>query len=206
VPTRIPAILKQADISGPFLVKLRHLYDKMDRAYDDAAKAYGFACSGCEDNCCLTRFYHHTYLEHLYISQGFSGLDPAKQKEIIHRAKKMNETSPVPETPGPSHRLMCPVNFEGRCILYDNRPMICRLHGIPHEFRKPDRKIHCGTGCETFDACCGKKAYIRFDRTPIYIKMAALEKELRAALGAKGKIGATVAEMVLALPVIQPLS
>ncbi len=43
----------------------------MDLKYKEAADYYGFDCTGCEDNCCFTRFFHHTLLEYLYIMEGY---------------------------------------------------------------------------------------------------------------------------------------
>ena len=47
-------------IPGPFRQSVIYLFEQMDRAYDAAARNSGFVCNGCRDNCCLTRFYHHT--------------------------------------------------------------------------------------------------------------------------------------------------
>jgi len=94
-------------------------------------------------------------------------------------------------------RLMCPLNFDAVCILYPYRPMICRLHGIPHELHKPGQNPVYGPGCETFDCRCGDKGYFKFDRTPFYRDMAALEQEARKTLGLAEKIRMTVAEMIV---------
>jgi hypothetical protein len=52
------------------------LFDEMDQAYTVVAGQYGFQCNGCADNCCLTRFYHHTLLEYLYLVEGLRTLEP----------------------------------------------------------------------------------------------------------------------------------
>ncbi len=96
-------------------------------------------------------------------------------------------------------RLMCPLNFEKLCILYPYRPMICRLHGIPHELRKSANNRIYGGGCETFDRRCRAKNYFTFDRTPFYMKMAALENQFKQATGIAGKIRMTIAEMLVGL-------
>ena len=62
------------DIEAPFIERLKTLYADMDAAYQAAADHYGFHCDGCLDNCCLTRFYHHTHLEYLILRQGFLSL------------------------------------------------------------------------------------------------------------------------------------
>ena len=95
-------------------------------------------------------------------------------------------------------RLTCPLNFEALCVLYSYRPMICRLHGIPHEFQNGAGHRVQGPGCETFDQRCSAIAYLKFDRTLFYREMAGLEKEFRQSLGVNAKIRMTIAEMILA--------
>jgi len=50
-------------VYAAFIDRLKQIYTAMDRAYDRAADPYGFTCDGCADNCCRTRFYHHTVIE-----------------------------------------------------------------------------------------------------------------------------------------------
>jgi hypothetical protein len=94
-------------------------------------------------------------------------------------------------------RLMCPLNFDELCILYPYRPMICRLHGIPHELKKPGQKTIYAPGCETFDHRCGRLGYFEFDRTPFYRELAELEQEVKPALGITAKFKMSVAEMIV---------
>jgi len=181
-------VIAQIDIDG-FLKQLRAIYSSMDLKYNEASTYYEFNCTGCEENCCMTRFYHHTVLEYLYIITGFNNLDIEKQIEIKARALKVRQKSIL--------RHMCPLNFDGKCILYSSRPMICRLHGIPHELHSPGRNIAYGPGCEAFSKYYSEKDYYRFDRTPFYIKMASLEKDLKQAAGITTKIKMTVADMLV---------
>lgn len=172
---------------------LRHLFTKMDREYSKAAKYYGFGCKGCPDNCCQTRFYHHTYLEYFFIHEGFTQLSSEKKDQIQHRTQDVLRMIAEADKPV---RLMCPLNFDGLCGLYTYRPMICRLHGLPHELQKSGQNIIFGPGCGTFDKRCYDKLYFKFDRTPFYIEMATLENELKQAIGVDAKIKLTVAEMI----------
>jgi len=188
--------IAQIDIDG-FLKQLRAIYASMDLKYSEAAAYYEFNCTGCEDNCCLTRFYHHTVLEYLYILEGFYNLDSEKQTEIRAGALEVRQKSVEADTKGKPVRRMCPLNSGGKCILYLHRPMICRLHGIPHELHKPGRGIAYGLGCEAFSKYCSEKDYYRFDRTPFYMEMASLEKELKQAAGITTKVKMTVADMLV---------
>ena len=87
-------------------------------------------------------------------------------------------------------------------MLYAFRPMICRLHGIPHELHRPGGNVIKNPGCNAFfDQCrkSGTSAYIRFDRTPFYRQMAILEKDLRQATGYTDKIKLTIAQMLVTI-------
>lgn len=168
----------------------------MDLKYKEAADYYGFDCKGCEDNCCFTRFFHHTLLEYLYIMEGYGTLDRAKQVEVKRRALEVCRKTDEAVEKGIPVRVMCPLNFDGLCLMYDYRPMICRLHGIPHELQRPGQSTMYGLGCDTFNKQCQEKELFKFDRTPFYIEMAELEKELRQEVGVRQKIKLTVAQML----------
>ncbi len=181
---------------APFFDVLETLYAEMDQAYDAAAQAYGFHCNGCADNCCLTRFYHHTLIEFLYLRNGFAGLAPAEQKAITDRAEEVNREVARAEKSAGISRVMCPLNIDGLCRLYPFRPMICRLHGIPHEFQHPVQGRVRSPGCHEFDARCGKHDYIVFDRTSFYRQLGKLEQDVRKHTGYTAKIKKTVARML----------
>jgi len=189
-------LIAQIDIDV-FLKRLGAIYSSMDLKYSESAAYYGFNCTGCEDNCCLTRFYHYTVLEYLYILEGFNHLDTEKQMKIKARALKVRRKLIEASRKGKRHRQMCPLNSDGKCILYSRRPMICRLHGIPHELHKPGQDITYQPGCEAFLKQFGAKDYHRFDRTPFYIKMASLERDLKQAAGITTKVKMTIADMLV---------
>ena len=167
----------------------------MDKAWDVVAAGYGFKCSGCMDNCCTSFFFHHTFIEKAYLLSGLKTLTSGTQKEILSRAETYCNRTFSTGSEAASLRIMCPVNEEGRCLLYPYRPMICRLHGIPHEMKKPGGLPVKGPGCRAggFD----EKPYIAFDRTPFYRQMALLEMDFRKMRHLSGKIKQTVAQMLL---------
>jgi hypothetical protein len=180
----------------PFLSRLEVLFESMDQKYKEAAEYYGFFCDGCEDNCCRTRFYHHSLLEYLYIDEGCTTLSQEKQIEIKNKALEVCRETEADEQKGLTVRRMCPLNFNGLCVLYHYRPMICRLHGIPHELHKSGQKITYGPGCDMFNQRCAGKNNYTFDRTPFYIEMASLENEMRQAVGFQKKLKMTIAQMI----------
>jgi len=180
-----------------FIERLKKNYAAMDQAYRRAAEHYRFYCDGCRDNCCQSRFCHHTVIEHAYLLEGLKTLTIQKQSEVKSRAMDAVDQTSGCDVRNEVIRLMCPLNFDQLCILYPYRPMICRLHGIPHELKKPGQDTLFGPGCQTFDHRCGQKSYISFDRTPFYRELARLEQEVRQTLGFAGKIRMTIAEMIL---------
>lgn len=180
-----------------FLDRLQSIFAGMDRKYGAAAQFYGFQCRGCQDNCCRTRFYHHTYLEYLFICRGLDKLDASAQRAIRAKAVEVCRQTELADKQASAVRLMCPLNHDGRCMLYRYRPMICRLHGIPHELQKPGHPVMHGPGCGAFEKQCSAKPYFTFDRTQFYFEMAGLENEFKQAAGLSGKIKLTIAEMIL---------
>ena len=70
----------------PLLERLETLFSEMDQSYTAVAGQYGFQCNGCADNCCLTRFYHHTVLEYLYLMEGLRTLEPDARHTIYEKA------------------------------------------------------------------------------------------------------------------------
>ena len=177
--------------------RLQAVFADMDRKYGKAADHYGFQCRGCQDNCCLTRFYHHTFLEYLFVLKGLNTLGPSLQHTILAEAESVCRQTKAADEDGLPVRLMCPLNIDGMCSLYHFRPMICRLHGIPHELHKPGQPKYHGPGCSEFDALCSHKPYYEFDRTRFYFEMAGLENEFKRAAGLTGRIRLTIADMLV---------
>ena len=188
-------ILPDPDRLRTFFERLRAVYDSMEEAYDEAALHYGFTCEGCTDNCCTQRFFHHTLSEYLYLMEGMKTLDDERRAEVLTLAKVVTDTYPRELEAGEILPLMCPLNFGGLCALYEYRPMICRAHGLPHRFQRPDGKNIEGGGCHRFEAEHLVTVYI--DRTEFYRGLAELERDLRAELGFTGRYKKTTAQMLL---------
>ena len=183
-----------------FLGRLRQLFAEMDAAYAHAAATAGFDCGGCEESCCRSVFHHHTFIEALLLREGLRSLAAHERDEVLATARAVATAQSAPAAgSGGVHRPMCPLNLEGRCRLYEVRPMICRLHGVAHELHPPGRPVVIGPGCAEYERCRGSaRAGERFDRTPFYARLAALESAFRASEGLQRRIKLTVAEMLLA--------
>ena len=195
----IPKIgLQEQAALAALLNQLRALFDAMDRHYEKVAHEYGFHCDGCAENCCETRFYHYTIIEFLYLEEGMKTLTPEPATTVYERAAQVAMQTRAADKAGQKIRLMCPLNRHQRCLVYPYRPMICRLHGIPHELHPQQGRIVKGEGCRQFDLCAKEKPYIQFDRTPFYKEMAHLEQQARNLTGFSDKIKMTIAEMLMA--------
>jgi hypothetical protein len=195
----------------PRLLRRAELYEaaqdamtRMERAYGEVANHYGFVCRGCEESCCRTLFYHHTYAEFMLLEVGLQSLPKAALKCVRQRA---SEVQAIFDRDGRvaarSPRTMCPLNRDGRCILYAHRPMICRLHGIPHRLQRPDGRTVSGPGCGRFDALiaddlCDAASSPRLDRTPHYQRLARVEQALRSRLETPIRLNMTLAEWLVA--------
>lgn len=175
---------------------LEALYLQMDREWARAARHYGFECTGCTDNCCKSLFFHHTYIEETFLLVGFEALAPAIRKDVRERADAYLETVFTPSGGIYEERPFCPLNIDGLCAVYPYRPMICRLHGIPHHLEGADGRIVKGDGCAQGKHVFMAKSYFDFNRTPFYSRMASLELAYRKAKGLSGKTKKTVAHMI----------
>jgi len=185
-PAFAPIPFRSEDIR-PCLDRLAILYVEMDRSYEETARHYGFVCNGCNDNCCRSLFFHHTIVECLYLVDGFRRLPLADRRVILEKAAAMS---------GATLQGTCPLLLDGRCSLYPFRPMICRLHGIPHEIRFPGRPPSHHPGCAAFESCLSTPSDRRLDRTPHYTALAELEKDVRTSLGFHSRIHLTIAQIL----------
>jgi hypothetical protein len=178
--------------------KVRDLYNRMSSAYDNAAACYGFSCSGCDENCCEERFYHHSLSEFLYLFRGLESLDEKSRQGVFIRARDVLQLYRIHDAEGMVRRVICPLNIDGLCSLYDYRLMICRLHGVPYKMRMPDGTETQGAGCHklNWDMSSEKNAACMFDRTDLYRELSGIEIELRQKLGFGHRIKKTIAEMI----------
>ena len=127
--------------------ELRILYEDMERAYDRVAVKLGHTCDGCPDNCCDSYFLHHTYIEWAYLWQGLSFLPEDRRRVLIARANAYQIEAEKLIGAGERPKLMCPLNENGRCVLYAHRLMVCRTHGVPASMTRPDGKQLKFPGC-----------------------------------------------------------
>lgn len=184
-------------------LKLATLYARMEAAYDGVARAMGFSCAGCPDNCCDSYFLHYTYVEWAYLWEGLAGLPEEQQEAVRQRAVRAVAQSRQAIISGGDHaHPMCPLNEQGRCSLYAHRLMICRLHGVPATMTRPDGRSLSFPGCfRCQDLPAGASAQATLDRTDFYQQMVDLEKTLLGPRrGLLPRVKMTLAQMLVAGP------
>lgn len=186
-------------ISPELAARLADLYRRMAKAYDVVATELAFTCEGCPDNCCDSFFLHHTLIEWAYLWEGLQALPPADFKKI--KAKAQNYLAECTASMAKDERpqVMCPLNKKGLCDLYEHRLMICRMHGVPSSFTRPDGKKVDFPGCFRCQELTGsRKDLPEVDRTELYRELAELERLLLEESGKpRPRIKMTIAEMII---------
>ncbi len=179
-----------------YLDRLNELYQELDRAYQAIAESYGLSCQNCEDNCCQSPFFVNSLIEHLYLMEGLRKLTEVKKAEILQRANAYNSGYSKTSRPELNFRMFCPLNTEGRCILYEYRPMMCRVYGVPGVMTSPRGQTVEFPGCKRFENL-GRSVTERLDRTRFYQVAAELEAALRKKLVYYQKYKKTIAQAII---------
>lgn len=123
------------------------LTDRADRAFAGVAGRFGTAIKcgeGCSD-CCHSVF-GLFLIESLYLRHHFDRLDRRRRRESISRAGQADKDlarmdkrlRAYDHHPGlkalamSGERVRCPLlGRDNRCVLYEHRPVTCRVYGIP---------------------------------------------------------------------------
>ncbi len=188
--------MKELDASL-YLDRLFEVYRDIDRAYAASADYYGFSCDGCVDNCCRTVFYHYTLIEYFGLLEGFDRLPEGIKAESLARARSYLEVLKRSRGREESLDLMCPLNFDGLCKVYEHRPLICRIHGFPGVLHHPARGKQQFTGCKPFNETNRKELTHVLDRTPFYSRIVEIERGMRRQMDYMKRFRLTIAEMLV---------
>jgi hypothetical protein len=198
--------MKEIILDDLFSNRIDHIYREMENAYNAVAAQLEFSCTGCPDNCCDSYFEHHTYAEWSFLWLGFRQLPLDKQQQILQRAFSYQQDCTVSFSRNERPQVMCPLNEEGRCIVYRHRLIVCRTHGVPATMTRPDGRRISFPGCfrcQELIKARGQNAtnIPSVDRTALLRRFALLENELfdgRRHLYPKIKL--TIAQMLLKGP------
>ncbi len=186
--------------------RIEQLYTQMEADYNTVAKALNFSCEGCSDNCCDSYFLHHTYAEWAYLWRGFQKMSPEKQQQVRKWAESYQRESQAAQDKGERPQIMCPLNEDGRCILYSHRLLVCRTHGVPARMRRPDGQTLKFPGCfRCQDIVEGREQQglktPSVERTPLLMELVKVEDELLShKRHVYPKVKLTIAEMILKGP------
>ncbi|MBW2328267.1 MAG: hypothetical protein JRF04_01365 [Deltaproteobacteria bacterium] len=163
--------------------EIAEIYQAMQEGYEQVAEDITLTCKDCPDNCCDSYFQHHTFSEWAYLWEGLRQLDGETLDSITERAKEYVRQSADVLAIGKRPQLMCPLNEDGLCALYQHRMLICRMHGIPATLTRPDGQSMCFPGCFRCQEIVGNKYEQEtdapaMDRTQLFRRLVALESWL----------------------------
>jgi len=194
--------MREKRLRNTLFEKLSRLYSEMEGAYDLMAAKIGLTCRGCRDNCCKSYFQHHTYIEWAYLWEGIKSCPDEKQRKFVKGAGEYVRESRALLAQGLRPRIVCPLNDKGLCGLYEYRLMICRMHGVPNSFLRPDGKKLLFPGCfRSQELCSNLEEVPILDRTPFYRDLASLEMAfVGPKMRALPKVDLTLAEMLVQGP------
>ena len=192
-------LMNENIISPELAARLADLYTRMAGAYDLVAGELAFTCEGCPDNCCDSLFLHHTLIEWAYLWQGLQELTPEALHKIKARAKRYLSDATGSMAKGERPQIMCPLNDDGLCGLYQHRLMICRMHGVPAKITRPDGQALQFPGCfRCQELTVGREKVPEVDRTELYQELADLERQLiESTHRTRPRIKMTIAEMIV---------
>lgn len=137
------------------MADLQRLRQKADQAFARVLKAHPreVACHrGCDD-CCHAMF-DLAPVEALAIARAFADLPRAERRSAARRAEKASRAfdqaaALAMAAQGDQRmkvlsraRIACPLLEKGACLLYGQRPLTCRLYGIPVAIEGQPRTCH----------------------------------------------------------------
>ncbi len=155
---------------APFFHNYELLVDKAEAAFHSVKEKHS-DCVKCELHCsdCCNAVFGVFLVEALYIREHFEQIKEEQKQDAIKRAKKTEQAieelqkklKTFEDDPGMQaytlarERIRCPLlDDNDECVLYQKRPITCRVYGIP-------TKIHGKT------RACGKATFKNGETYPI---------------------------------------
>lgn len=133
-----------------YIAYLQILQTRLD-VYFDEQKEFIKCKAGC-DLCCKNSYYPTSQLEYEYVKLGLSKNFTSKEREQISQSvleifiERKLFAKANPNLLDFSYK--CPLLVDGKCGIYDYRPLLCRAHGlIYHDIDNPNKENipHCMT-------------------------------------------------------------
>jgi len=146
------------DLFGKYLQEVRkadYLFKTIQEKYPDSVRCRIRCC-----DCCRAVFGVFP-IEAAYIHHHFNRLDRKIRRDVLRRAEKAEgeilkakdtlkvfEDKPQMKVYGlGKQRVRCPfLSEKEECVFYENRPIICRIYGIPFSLKdgKKEKAYACG--------------------------------------------------------------
>jgi Fe-S-cluster containining protein len=164
--------------------KVDVLFKTIQEKYPDSVRCRIRCC-----DCCHAVFGLFP-VEAAYINYHFSKLDRKVRRDVLKRAEKAEvamlkvkdtlkvfEDDPKMKVYGiGKQRVRCPLlNDKEECVLYERRPVICRIYGVPYSLHKGKKELAYVCGMSGFEA---KVSYPTVKLDPIYQELANLSVEM----------------------------
>ncbi len=171
--------------------KANHLFKAIQERYPLSVKCHIHCC-----DCCYAIFGVFP-VEAAYINQHFNRFERRIKREVLRRAEKADaeilrardklqqafDEKPEMQVYGlGKQKIRCPFLTErDECILYERRPIICRIYGVPYSLKDGKKEISYVCGISGFEA---NVSYPTIKLNRIYDELCKLSRELMAEGGA----------------------
>jgi Fe-S-cluster containining protein len=179
---------------APFFRNYEFMVDQADEAFRKMKEAHGPSMA-CELHCseCCHAVFGLFLIEAANLKQHFDKLDVQKKKDALMRCNEAERGLKRLEKKIELHgddqemqtlilareRIRCPLLDDNQeCVLYEHRPITCRVYGIPTKIQGKTR-------------VCGKTSFSQgvsypvFDLDGVYRNLYALSRELLQEAGGK---------------------
>jgi Fe-S-cluster containining protein len=145
--------------------KYAQFLERSNTVFSKAASKHGVGCKkGCHE-CCSVGFFDITLLDAIYLRNALKQLPASVRERVLARAneqidilekkKAFSRKDPLLKTlpaidsiSRRSAKMSCPALENGSCMIYDQRPHICRIFGPT--IRGPRRAVRL-EGCGLFN-------------------------------------------------------
>jgi len=180
------------DLFGKYLQEVRkadYLFKTIQEKYPDSVRCRIRCC-----DCCHAVFGVFP-IEAAYINYHFNRLDRKVRRDVLRRAEKAEdemlkakdslkvfEDNPKMKVFGlGKQRVRCPLLQDSEeCVLYVNRPIICRIYGVPYSLKQGDKEQAFVCSVSGFQE---KVSYPTVKLDKIYHELCQLSKELLTEAG-----------------------
>jgi Fe-S-cluster containining protein len=180
------------DLFGKYLQEVRkadYLFKTIQEKYPDSVRCRIRCC-----DCCHAVFGVFP-IEAAYINYHFNRLDRKVRRDVLRRAEKAEdemlkakdslkvfEDNPKMKVFGlGKQRVRCPLLQDSEeCVLYENRPIICRIYGVPYSLKQGDKEQAFVCSVSGFQE---KVSYPTVKLDKIYHELCQLSKELLTEAG-----------------------